>query len=152
MKCGFSFYLISIEFICNSDEQMVILGTLQLCPIAFPFLCGQVSLLPTTFQVLLPTLHFNSLGTPHLRSKMQERNFQKLISKSYGYGIQFGACSMLQARQLTALKMRDNSQCSLASDYGYKRWNTNREAPCACTQPENLTTNVMHRVCKSKYF
>ena len=33
---------------------------------------------------------------------------------------------------------RDNSQCSLAPDYGYKRWSTDREAPCAYTQPEGI--------------
>ena len=32
----------------------------------------------------------------------------------------------------------DNSQCSLAPDYGYKRWSTNREAPRAYTQPEEI--------------
>ena len=34
--------------------------------------------------------------------------------------------------------IRDNLQCSLASDYGYKRWSTNREAPHAYTQPEGI--------------
>ena len=32
----------------------------------------------------------------------------------------------------------DNSQCSLAPDYGYKRWSTDREAPRAYTQPVTL--------------
>ena len=32
----------------------------------------------------------------------------------------------------------DNSQCSLAPDYGYKRWSTDREAPRAYTQPEGI--------------
>ena len=33
---------------------------------------------------------------------------------------------------------RDNSQCSLAPDYGYKRWSTDREAPRAYTQPKEI--------------
>ena len=33
---------------------------------------------------------------------------------------------------------RDNSQCSLAPDYGYKRWNTDREAPHAYIQPKEI--------------
>ena len=32
----------------------------------------------------------------------------------------------------------DNSRCSLAPDYSYNRWSTNREAPCAYTQPEGI--------------
>ena len=32
----------------------------------------------------------------------------------------------------------NNSQCSLAPDYGYKRWSTNREAPRACMQQEGI--------------
>ena len=31
---------------------------------------------------------------------------------------------------------RDNSQCSIALDYGYKRWSTNREPHRAYTRPE----------------
>ena len=37
-----------------------------------------------------------------------------------------------------ALNAHDNSQCSLAPDYGYKRWSTDREAPRAYTQPEGI--------------
>ena len=33
---------------------------------------------------------------------------------------------------------RGTSQCSLAPDYGYKRWSTDREAPRAYTQPEGI--------------
>ena len=33
---------------------------------------------------------------------------------------------------------RDNLQCSLAPDYSYKRWSTDREAPRAYTQPEGI--------------
>ena len=33
---------------------------------------------------------------------------------------------------------RGNSQCSLAPDYGYKRWSTDREAPRAYTQSEGI--------------
>ena len=46
------------------------------------------------------------------------------------YGIQFGAWS--------ALQMRDISQCSIAPDYGYKRRSTNREALRMYTQPEGM--------------
>ena len=37
---------------------------------------------------------------------------------------------------------RDNSQCSLAPDYGYKRWSTDRETPRAYTQPEGIGYHV----------
>ena len=33
---------------------------------------------------------------------------------------------------------RDNSQCSITPDCGYKRWSTNREPPRAYTQPEEM--------------
>ena len=33
---------------------------------------------------------------------------------------------------------RINSQCSLAPDYGYKRWSTDRKAPSVYTQPEGI--------------
>ena len=37
------------------------------------------------------------------------------------------------------LQTHDNSQCSLSTpDYGYKIWRTDREAPCAYTQPEGI--------------
>ena len=33
---------------------------------------------------------------------------------------------------------RGNSQCSLAPDYSYRRWSTDREAPHVYTQPEGI--------------
>ena len=47
--------------------------------------------------------------------------------KVTGYSLRHVPCSK-----------RDNSQCSLALDYGYKRWTTDRGAPRAYTQPEGI--------------
>ena len=33
---------------------------------------------------------------------------------------------------------RDNLQCLIAPDYGYKRWSTDREATLVYTQPEGI--------------
>ena len=44
---------------------------------------------------------------------------------------------------------RDNSQCSLAPDYSYKRWSTDREAPRAYTQPEGIDY-LVGAVCRGR--